>query len=107
MCPLGKWPGKLYGPNTASTPWGTVAQRGGAVGHRRLALAGAAMVSAHRDRHLIYHGGNFRGRLPAWFTGLSGNNRRQLAFVRFQQRRKLLDDPLTRAKWQAGPGGKA
>ncbi|MNF47542.1 hypothetical protein D3C84_287470 [compost metagenome] len=22
MWPLGRWPGKLYGPNTATTPWG-------------------------------------------------------------------------------------
>lgn len=62
-----------------------MAQHRSAVGHRRLAKAGARLIGLQRNAHLADHRLNFGQRFPARFAGLAADGFRQRLLVFFQQ----------------------
>lgn len=63
----------------------TMAQHRSAVGHRRLAKAGARLIGLQRNAHFADHRLNFGQRFPARFAGLAADGFRQRLFMFFQQ----------------------
>ena len=92
--PVWQMPREVVGAKHRQHAVGAMAQRGRAVSHFGMLLAGAGMVRLYRDGDFVDHRRHFSRRFPAWLAGFQGDRAGQLGFVRFQQRRKLFDNPL-------------
>ena len=84
----------------------TVAQRGRAVRHLSMLLAGAGVVRLNRNSDFIDHRRHFGRRFPARFAGFGRDDARQLGLVGFQQSGKFFNKRLALGKWPFCPRGK-